>query len=177
LPGVPYELKNPIGTVVSNVRFELALEDMRKCTHVGLDVETALDFVSVCLIQIATPRVTWVFDALALEDLAPLKEIFESNEIVKLIHNARFERRALAKLGFTIENVVDTLEVSRDVRGRHALGGHGLAAVAERELGVALDKSEQTSNWARRPLSEEQLRYAAADAEILLLLFERHRQG
>ena len=45
--------------------------------------------------------------------------------------------------------------------------------VCERELGLILDKSEQTSNWAQRPLSAEQLRYAALDAEVLLVLYER----
>ena len=33
-----------------------------------------------------------------------------------------------------------------------------------------LDKAEQTSNWARRPLSERQRAHAAVDAEVLLKL-------
>ena len=53
------------------------------------------------------------------------------------------------------------------------MGGHGLAMVCERELGVSLDKGEQTSNWSRRPLDADQLRYAALDAEVLLALFDR----
>ena len=46
-------------------------------------------------------------------------------------------------------------------------GGHGLKAVCARELGVTLDKSEQTSNWARRPLSDRQRAYAAVDADAI----------
>jgi ribonuclease D len=45
--------------------------------------------------------------------------------------------------------------------------------VCERELGVSLDKGEQTSDWGRRPLDAEQIRYAALDAEVLLGLFDR----
>ncbi len=45
--------------------------------------------------------------------------------------------------------------------------------VCERELGISLDKGEQTSNWSRRPLDADQLRYAALDAEVLLQLFDR----
>ena len=48
--------------------------------------------------------------------------------------------------------------------------GASLAAVAHRELGYYLDKGQQTSNWASRPLDEAQRRYATADAEILLAL-------
>ena len=54
-----------------------------------------------------------------------------------------------------------------------ALDGHTLAKVCERELGASLDKSQQTSDWSRRPLDSEQLQYAALDAEVLLTLHHR----
>jgi ATP-dependent helicase Lhr and Lhr-like helicase len=74
-----------------------------------------------------------------------------------------------ARFGIAIEPVVDTLALSRKLRGK-VDGGHGLKAVCARELGVDLDKREQTSNWAQRPLSERQKAYAAVDAEVLLAL-------
>ena len=48
--------------------------------------------------------------------------------------------------------------------------GHtpGLKSVAATWLGVHLDKTEQCSDWDRRPLSESQMRYAASDASVLL---------
>jgi ribonuclease D len=158
--------------VADAAALETAVADMMAAPVLGLDVETALDFLTVCLIQIATPTRTWIIDTLACRVLHPLKRVFTS-QIPKLIHNAKFERRALAQFGFELEAVEDTLVRSREVRGPGAIGGHSLATVAERELGVFLDKSEQTSNWARRPLSEEQIRYAAADAEILLRVREQ----
>lgn len=48
----------------------------------------------------------------------------------------------------------------------------GLSHVTERVLGKPLDKSMQVSNWGMRPLSTAQLKYAAQDAHILLLLFD-----
>ena len=73
--------------------------------------------------------------------------------------------------------MIDTLEVSRRVRGVEALGGHSLGMVCEREHGVVLNKSMQTSNWSQRPLHAEQLQYAALDAEILLRLADRLGQA
>lgn len=94
---------------------------------------------------------------------------------LKVIHNARFERRVLAAIGIALDGVFDTLDPSRRARGVDALGGHSLAMVCERELGIVLDKSAQTSNWSRRPLDADQLNYAALDAEILLALHERFK--
>ena len=69
-----------------------------------------------------------------------------------------------------IEPIFDTLRASQAYRGHTVFGGHSLASVCERELGLLLDKSEQASNWRRRPLSERQLDYAALDAEVLVQL-------
>ncbi|XP_063570664.1 exonuclease mut-7 homolog isoform X7 [Pongo abelii] len=44
----------------------------------------------------------------------------------------------------------------------------GLSLLVQQVLGTALDKTQQLSNWDRRPLCEEQLLYAAADAYCLL---------
>lgn len=49
----------------------------------------------------------------------------------------------------------------------------GLSHVVERILGKPVDKSMQVSNWELRPLSEAQVKYAAQDAHVLLLLHDR----
>lgn len=47
--------------------------------------------------------------------------------------------------------------------------------VCERELSVVVDRSAQTSNWSRRPLCDDQLKYAALDPEVLLALYDRFK--
>lgn len=92
---------------------------------------------------------------------------------MKVIHNARFDRCVLTAI--VLDGGFDTLEASRRTHGPDVLGDHGLAMVCERELGISLDKAEQTSNWSRRPLDADQLNYAALDAEVLLALHERFK--
>ena len=140
---------------------------------VALDVETALDFGTLCLVQVATKTTTFLIDPFATGSLAPLASCFGGERPVKVIHNASFERRVLASSGIMLDGVFDTCEASRRRYGRDALGGHSLAAVCERELGRGVDKGEQTSNWSRRPLAPSQLHYAALDAEVLLRLHAR----
>ena len=152
-------------------------EELRTADVVGLDVETALDFGTLCLLQIATRERTYLVDPFAVGDLGPIVDILGGPRPVKVIHNARFERRALAAIGIALDGIFDTLEASRQSRGTEALGGHSLAMVCERELGISLDKSSQTSNWSRRPLDADQLRYAALDAEVLLCLYDRFQMA
>ena len=51
--------------------------------------------------------------------------------------------------------------------------GTGLSGIVEGQLGMRLDKGLQCSSWGLRPLSPEQLHYAALDAAVLLMLLDR----
>ena len=138
----------------------------------ALDVETAPDFVTLCLLQVATTGHTYLIDPFAVADLSPLAAVFGAEQPVKVIHNASFEKRVLATVGLELCGVFDTMVESKRIRPE-ALDGYTLAKVCERELGAFLDKSQQTSDWSRRPLDSEQLQYAALDAKVLLILHHR----
>ena len=53
------------------------------------------------------------------------------------------------------------------------LGSPSLAALADRVLSVRLGKGDRLTDWTRRPLSDEQRVYAAADVAHLLALHDR----
>jgi ribonuclease D len=88
-------------------------EALREEACLGLDVETTIHSHVLCLVQIASSRATYLLDAPELSDLEPLTAILANPAIVKVIHNASFERSVLGQHGLTIEGVVDTLQVSR----------------------------------------------------------------
>ena len=48
--------------------------------------------------------------------------------------------------------------------------GLGLSALVESHFGIRLSKANQRSDWGRRPLSRDQIAYAALDTHFLLPL-------
>ena len=136
---------------------------------IALDVETTLDDQRLCLMQIGTESASYLIDPTTVGSLEPLRRLFASRDVEKVIHNAQFEQAVLGKLGLELQGVCDTLELSRKKHGALA-GGHSLQACVRRELDVVMDKHCQTSSWETRPLSPEQERYAALDVELLVRL-------
>jgi len=172
-PPNPRDTSRPIIWVDTDEALAEACAALEIEQVVGLDVETTLHTRTLCLIQLAGAKKTYFIDALEVGDLSPLAPLLSSPDITKLIHNAAFERSVLGRYNLELDGVVDTLILSRKVHGKNAAGGHTLKAVCERELGLEVDKTWQTSDWTRRPLSEGQLAYAALDAECLLLVAAR----
>jgi ATP-dependent Lhr-like helicase len=165
----------PVQWVDSDAALAEICTRLRAEKVIGLDVETTLASRALCLIQISTPGLIYLVDVLEVADLEPLAGVLGEATIMKVIHNASFERSVFARFGIGIAPVTDTLALSRKRHGKID-GGHGLKAVCARELGIVLDKGEQTSNWARRPLTERQVAYAALDADVLQGLFEALRE-
>jgi len=141
--------------------------ELGKSRVVALDVETTRT-QALCVVQMANDDFITVIDARAIADLGPIAALLGDDSVVKVIHFASFERSVFRRHGVEIANVFDTCKESRQQRAGEKK--HTLAAVCARELGVQVDKGEQMSNWARRPLTESQFAYAALDAEVLLSL-------
>ena len=160
-------------TYIDNpVSFNRAMDVILKQPYIGLDVETTLYDQSLCLIQIGCADQSFIIDPLCV-DFSDLAHVFSHPDIIKIIHNAAFECKVLGKCGMQIHPIVDTMKVSRKKYGMKAPGGHSLKAVCMREFGLDMDKTNQTSRWEKRPLSDSQLEYAALDAEILIHLYRK----
>jgi DNA polymerase-1 len=124
----------------------------------------------VRLLSLATGRGTYVVDLFAFPDVRPVLRSIAQRTVI--FHNAPFDLRMLAPLGFEPRDVRDTMRLSQQLHGtRRGKGFHSLGEVVKRELGRELDKRLQKSDWGGE-LSAEQLTYAAADAAVLLPLYD-----
>ncbi|XP_075690665.1 exonuclease mut-7 homolog [Rhinoderma darwinii] len=128
-----------------------------------------------------------------------IKELFSSTTIKKLGYGMVGDLQSLDATdagfrGLELRNVIDLCEVHKQVQRNRSrprvssgpvnvledsLGDDcvrqpekGLSLLVKDVLGKPLDKKEQLSNWDKRPLRENQIIYAAADAYCLLDVFE-----
>jgi DNA polymerase-1 len=166
----------PIRVVETAAEASQVVVDLLVAPVLGLDTETTgLDPRShrVRLVQVATAEGrVYVFDLFRL-DAGLLAPLFDPTTGPVLVgHNLRFDLGFLAEAGLPLPNgprLFDSMlgaHLLEDGADRFPAGHFTLAGVAERYLGVALDKSLQTSDWSG-PLSDEQIAYAARDAAVL----------
>lgn len=157
--------------------------------YVGLDSETTgLDPLQdkLRLIQLSDGNNTLVIDVFKVGREAVsafLRPILESKDVVKILHNAKFDLKFIKhQLNIDVERIFDSMLCSILIEGGLApmqengkrsfpKGFHGLEQVAERYLNRKVNKEEQKSDWSGT-LTQEQLEYAGNDAEVMLPLRE-----
>ncbi|HEU0020247.1 MAG TPA: hypothetical protein VFR55_01030 [Dehalococcoidia bacterium] len=129
----------------------------------------------VCLIQIGTPRETFLIDPLAVKDLTSLGNLLANPAIIKDLHGSDYDIRCFDRdYQFRISSLFDTQIAARFLGSSTP----NLASVLENFLGVSIPKSHQLqrSDWAHRPLKAVAIDYAASDVLHLVQLAESLRQ-
>lgn len=160
----------PQGLVDSPEELDTVIAQIEQAAHVALDTEFIRQRTfrsQLCLIQIAVDDQIYCVDALAYDDLAPLMQALNKVEIV--IHSARQDIEAIYQTsGVLLAPVFDT-QIAAGLTG---LGDQvSYSALVNELLDVELGKGETRTNWAQRPLTSAQMRYAEDDVRYLLQLY------
>lgn len=121
----------------------------------------------VCLLQLATSRISVLIDPLVMPDLSALRPAFANPKIKKVFHGADYDVRSLYRdFEIDVHHLFDTQLASMFLGIRET----GLEAVLKNRFDVKLDKKFQRKDWSVRPLPAEMLAYAAKDAVYLVRL-------
>jgi hypothetical protein len=128
-------------------------------------VQIRLEDGSLHVVDILAPGMAAAYH----ETFAP--RVIASPQVEKWAHYARFERRIL---GPTVQGLRCTFELARGVPyHRLPLRSLRLGNLVLHLFGEAIDKHFQRSDWGRRPLSREELDYAAWDPEWCFRVHQR----
>ena len=128
----------------------------------------------VCLIQFSTLAADYIVDPIAVPDLSPLAPLFANPDQQKVLHAADNDLTCLRRdYHFEFANIFDTMSAARTLGWPQV----GLAAILDTHFGVKVSKKYQRADWARRPLTPEQLEYARLDTHYLIALRDRQLQA
>lgn len=154
--------------VANTVQLDQVVSDFREAEAYALDTEFHAErtyYPRLALIQLAVPGRVAVIDATAVDPrgLAPL---FAGDATAVTHAGARDLDIIERACGARPSTMFDT-QVAAGFLGS---GNAALTRLLTDFLGLRVDKGQQMSDWFHRPLSGEQIAYAAADVAHLLEL-------
>jgi ribonuclease D len=147
---------------------------LRNADWIALDTEFLREktyYPKLCLLQIATPDIVACIDPLALDDMSPLLDILYDERITKVMHSGRQDMEIFFHLRGRLPAPVFDTQIAALLLGYPEQVGY--ANLVKAVLDVELDKLHTRADWSLRPLSAEQLQYAADD---VIYLAEIYRQ-
>jgi ribonuclease D len=151
----------------SSIALEKACQKWHEGTCLTIDTEydsfkRSYGFKAL-LIQVFDGITVYIIDPLSVISLQPLWEVIEDENIQKILYSGSEDIALLKAMGCSIRNVFD-VQIAATLSNHPA---RNLGGLIEVETGEALDKSQQQSDWSKRPLSDAQLSYAANDVVFL----------
>ena len=154
---------------------ETAVNRLKSCSVLGFDTETRPSFTKgkinrVALLQLATATEAFLFRLCKMKIPKSLLALLSDPNILKI--------------GTAIKNDIDVLKQAakmiphgfvdlQDMVQKFNIKNIGLAKMSGIVLGVRISKSQQLSNWENDILTEAQQRYAATDAWMCYLIYEK----
>ncbi len=167
----------PPWVVTSEAELKEVVQEIKNSPQLAVDIESDSFYAyreRVCLIQISSPTKDYIIDPLPIQDMSCLGAIFENPASEKIFHAGEYDVLCLKRdYQFKFKNLFDTMIAARFL-GEKELG---LKAAISKYFQIELCKKHQRADWGKRPLSDEQLRYAQLDTHFLIALSDIQKKS
>ncbi|HZP12767.1 MAG TPA: ribonuclease D [Nevskiaceae bacterium] len=131
-------------------------------------------YPKLCLIQVSDGVGADCVDILALPQPKSLLAVLDDPGIVSVLHAASQDNEILVQLNGRVPSPIFDSQIAATLLG---IGDQiGYAALVEKRLGIAVDKSLARTDWSRRPLKENEIAYAADDVRHLAQMYPALRE-
>lgn len=158
--------------ITNSAALETLCKQLRSSPRLALDTEFVGEdsFIpKLELIQVATSEIAAVIDFPAVQtngSLAPFWELICNPKVEKVVHAGRQDLDLFALHAGEIPKPFFDTQIAAAMLGFGAQVAY--ANLVQRIHGTKLDKAHTFTNWSARPLSTEQIAYAAEDVQFLL---------
>jgi ribonuclease D len=160
-------ITDPIGV-------QACCDDVAASAQVAFDTEFVGEDTYVpdlCLVQVATPKALYVLDPFECGPLDEMWELIADPARVAIVHAGREEVRICnGAIGRPPGNLYD-VQIAAGLLGLGYPLGYG--PLVQNVLRKRLTKGETLTDWRRRPLSTDQIRYAFDDVRDLLAIWKK----
>ena len=161
-------------TIIDSIQ-DLAFlnKELLEKPYLGVDTEfrrTTKDNMKLALLQINDGEEIYLIDTIEIQDPLDHVSFLFSDTVVKIFHSCKEDLEAI--FSWTkkeMMNIFDTQLANSFLEDEYSVSYQSLV---KKKLDIDLEKKETRSNWLRRPLSDDQLKYAALDVEYLIHLYE-----
>ena len=172
------QFKGKIHLIEHNREAQLAINWLISFPVLGFDTETRPSFTKGRINQVALLQLSTANDAF----LFRICKMGIPKSLLSLLANPD-----ILKIGAAIKNDMDVLKRSTRIKPygfidlqkevqKFQIKSLGLSKMAGIILGVRISKSQQLSNWENHILTEAQQRYAATDAWMCYMIYEKLNQ-
>lgn len=146
----------------------LACDTIRLSKVICIDTEFHREttyYPELALIQISTGEQTVCIDPLPISDFTPFLSLLTNTDVTKVLHASQQDLEIFNHLFNTLPSPIFDTQIAAGLLGYGDQIGY--AALMKKELNIDIDKSQTRTDWMKRPLSREQLLYAANDVYYL----------
>jgi ribonuclease D len=168
-------------TVRKDIQYIDSAAELTRCCNqlagadwIALDTEFLREktyYPKLCLLQIATPDCVACIDPLALDDLDPILDLIFDTGVTKVMHSARQDMEIFYHLRGAAPSPVFDTQVAALLLGYPDQIGYG--NLVREILDVNLEKLHTRADWSLRPLTQDQVEYAADDVIYLVDVYRR----
>jgi ribonuclease D len=162
----------PIFIVDNSEELDNLDEELSRANIIGLDTEfdwRTTYFPKLSLIQIVANSKLFLLDCLKIDPSKVLKKYLESKNCLKIFHSVRSDATVLSKcLNIHSLNVFD-IQIADQILTQSNIRSYG--KIVKSFFGIELKKSETNSNWLKRPLTQNQIKYAFDDVDFLIEIY------
>lgn len=150
----------------------LLCEQINQEPWIALDTEFLREktyYPKFCLLQIAAPGWVACVDPIAITDLSPLFEAIYNPNIVKVLHSCRQDLEIFYQITGRIPGPIFDTQIAAPLLGFQENPGY--AMLVSSFLNINLSKAHTRTDWTQRPLSDDQIQYAADDVIYLCKIY------
>ncbi|GAA5187367.1 ribonuclease D [Ferrimonas gelatinilytica] len=162
----------------SEAALKTLCEQCQQREYVALDTEfvrTRTYHAQLGLVQLYDGDTLALIDPKAINDMGPFWRLLLDERVVKVLHSPSEDLEIFAHLGGVTPKPLFDTQVAGVLLNLGGAMGYG--KLIQHYLDIELDKGESRTDWLKRPLSPQQLSYAAADVYYLHQIYPRMREA